>query len=275
MRRIVFSLYNNISIPHQSVPQSKKDAFHEFYDRLVETQKQYAYDCGADYIHYTPSIPDYDDIQFEKLYRFEELTEEYDEVVYLDLDVVPTTKENIFDRHASHAGVGVHFIEAKPYWGERIDGQWWVDVFNLDKMNRIVKMCCKDAMLMLEGKYMTGHNAIANTGVLIGNKNSIQDFRLTERIDFADKVFNEALWDNIYPEQIASKFAKNNEVYFSFIKEYFDITINPIGLGWNYIIDETFTTTQIGAHLHHVVNKDFAKFDSSLLQSQACVGTLP
>lgn len=258
MKRIIFSLYNEVSIPHQSVPQSKKDAFHEFYDRLVDTQKQYAYQCGAEYVSFSPRINDYDDIQFEKLYRFEQLTEDYDEIVYLDLDVIPTTKANIFARHASADYVGAHFIETKPYWGERIDGKWWVDVLQLDKMNMVVKACAKNAMLLLEGK--AGNYEIANTGVLVGNKNSIQDFRLTERLEYADKVFAEAIEDNLYPEQIASSFTRNNEVYFSFIKEKYDIPINPIGLGWNYIIDDTYTTTQIGAHLHHVVNKNFTQF---------------
>lgn len=262
MKRIVYSIFNDITIPHQSVPQSKKDAFHEYYDRLVETQKQYAYQCGAEYVSFNPRIPDYDDIQFEKLYRFQELTEDYDEVVYLDLDVIPTTKENIFERHASHRHIGVHFIETKPYWGANIDGKWWVDVLQLDKMNMVVKACAKNAMLLIEG--MSGNYEIANTGVMIGNKNSIQDFNLIERMDFADKVFDEALTDNIYPEQIASSFAKNNEVYFSFIKEFYDVPINKIGLGWNYIIDDTFSTLQIGAHLHHVVNKDFSKFQAYL-----------
>lgn len=264
MKRIVYSIFNNITIPHQSVPESKKDAFHEYYDRLVETQKQYAHDCGAEYAHFRPFINDYDDIQFEKLYRFEELSNDYDEVVYLDLDVIPTTDQNIFDRHASHKNIGVHFIETRPYWGERIDGTWWVNLLKLDKMNMVVKTCAKNAMLLIEG--LNGNNKIANTGVMVGNKNSIQDLNLTERLNFADKVFQEARLDNIYPYEIASCFERNNEVYFSFIQEFYDVPINPIGLGWNYIIDDTFTTRQIGAHLHHVVNKKFNFFDQYLHQ---------
>ena len=266
MKRIVYSIFNNVTIPHQSVTQSKKDSFHKYYDRLVATQKQYAYDCGAEYVHFKPSIPDYDDIQFEKLYRFEELTEDYDEIVYLDLDVIPTTKQNVFDKHASNEHVGVHFIDTKPNWGEKVYGDWWVNTINFDKMNMVVKACCKNAMLSLEG--INGNNQIANTGVLIGNKNSIQDFRLTERIDYADKIFNEALEDNLYPKEIASSFSKNNEVYFSFIKEFYDIPINRIGLSWNWIIDNTFSTQHLGASFHHVVNKDFSQFEQNLLNPQ-------
>lgn len=261
MKRIIYSIWADVRL-HQSSPQEKKDSFAEYKHKLLAAQKRYAHACGAEYHCFMPSIPDYDDLQFEKLYRFEDLANEYDEVVYLDLDVVPTTNENIFDKHANRNNVGAHFIEFEPYWNEKIDGKWWVEVFKLDEMNRIVKGSCKNAMLMIEGK--TGKNSIANTGVLVGNKNSIQNFRLIERLQLAENTFQEALEDNIYPEKIASKFTRNNEVYFSFIKEMYDIQINPIGLGWNYIIDETFTTSQIGAHLHHVVNKDFTMFQSEL-----------
>jgi hypothetical protein len=261
MKRIIYSIWADVQL-HQSSPQKKKDAFAQYKSKLIASQKKYAHFCGADYHCFSPSIPDYDDLQFEKLYRFEELSEEYDEIVYLDLDVIPTTKQNIFDRHAAHSAVGVHFINAEPYWKERIDGSWWVDVIQLDKMNMVVKTCCKNAMLMLEGN--AGNNSIANTGVLVGNKNSIQNFKLIERLESVQPYFEEALTDNIYPEKIASKFERNNEVYFSFIQEFYEIPINPIGLGWNYIIDETFTTKQIGANLHHVVNKKFDLFTDYL-----------
>ena len=259
MKRLIFSLFNNITIPHTSVPQSKKDSFHEFYDRLVEAQKAYAHRCGAEYIHYTPEINDYDDIQFEKLYRFEELTNDYDEIVYLDLDVIPTTEENVFDRHASNENVGVHFIDVQPNWGKRNRyDEWWVTAYNLDKMNMVVKTCAKNSMLML--KDISGDNRIANTGVMIGNKNSIQNLCLSERLKKAEEIFEDAKDDNLYPKEIASLFSRNNEVYFSFIKEFYNVSINPIGLGWNFILDEMCTGKRPGIHMHHAVNKDFKVF---------------
>lgn len=264
MKRIIYSIWADVH-RHTSSPQEKKDAFAKYKDRLISAHKDYANLCNAEYHCFTPSIPDYDDLQFEKLYRFEDLANEYDEVVYLDLDVIPTSAQNIFDKHATHKYVGAHFIDTKPNWGERVYGDWWIDTIDFDKMNMVVKACCKNAMLLLEG--ISGNNQIANTGVLVGNKNSIEDFRLSERLDYADTIFDEALVDNIYPKEIASSFSRNNEVYFSFIKEFYKIPINPIGLSWNWIIDNTFSTKHLGASLHHVVNKDFSRFEKYLPQS--------
>jgi hypothetical protein len=272
MKRIIFSVWNDVTEEHQSVSDKKKKAFSEYKDRLISCQKAYAHRCGAEYVLCTPESRNYDDIQFFKLLQFEKLSEEYDEVVYFDLDVIPTTQLNIFEKHASHIGVGVHFIENKPMWNYRENGEWWVNAFQLDKMNMIVKTCMKNAMLTLED--ITGNNDIANTGVLIGNKNSIQDFRLSERLLYADKVFDEAKEDNIYPEEINQYFEKNNEVYFSFIKERFDIKINRIGLGWHYIVDNVYSFKTVGAHITHVVNKDFKRYSHFLDQTQTYKQTL-
>jgi len=258
MKRIIFSVWNDVTKEHQSVPNKKKQAFAEYKDQLILAQKMYAHDCGADYNVFTPETGDYDDIQFYKLEMFEKLSEVYDQIVYFDLDVIPTTQTSIFEKHAYHEGIGVHFIENNPMWGHRVNDKWWVDEYQLDRMNRIVKTCTKNAMLSLED--INGDNCVANTGVLIGNKNSIQNLNLIERLAYADKIFEEAKEDNIYPEEISKHFARNNEVYFSFIKERFNIPINRIGLGWHYIVDETYPFRTAGAHITHVVNKDFKKY---------------
>ena len=147
----------------------------------------------------------------------------------------------------------------QPNWGKRNRyDEWWVTAYDLDKMNMVVKTCAKNSMLML--KDISGDNRIANTGVMIGNKNSIQNLRLSERLEKAEEIFKDAKEDNLYPKEIASLFSRNNEVYFSFIKEFYNVSINPIGLGWNFILDEMCTGKRPGIHMHHVVNKDFKLF---------------
>ena len=262
MKRIIFSVWADVTEKHQSVPHEKKLAFTQYKDKLVNAHKRYATLCNSEYHIFSPELSNYDDIQFYKLNKFEELTQTYDEVVYLDLDVVPTSSTNIFDVHASNKHIGVHFIDVNPRWYQRVEDNWWIDSIELDKMNMVVKSCCKNAMLNLVD--VSGNNSIANTGVLIGNKNSIQDFNLSERLVFADKIFYEAKDDNIYPNDISNHFEKNNEVYFSFIKEYYNLEINKIGLSWNWIIDRTFSNKGVGVHLQHVVNKKFSMLEEFL-----------
>lgn len=262
MKRIIFSVWSDVTEEHQSVPNTKKQAFAEYKDRLIEAQKKYAHLCGAEYEIFQPEISNYDDIQFYKLHQFENLTRDYDEIVYLDLDVIPTTKENIFKRHAYKENVGAYFVDVNPNWTNRINDTWWIDTMNLDKMSMIVKLCCKKAMLDLNDVY--GDNTIVNTGVLIGNKNSIENFRLIERLEEADQVFKETLEDNMYPPDISNNFARNNEVYFSFITECYGVPVNNIHLSWNWLVDRVFSSKNPNAYLQHVVNKKFSVFTEYL-----------
>jgi len=281
MKKIIFSVWANITEEHSSVPDSKKQAFAEYKDRLIAAQKQYAHFCSAEYHIFEPNIFNYDDVQFYKLNKFESLAADYDEVVYFDLDIIPTTNLSIFDKHASNPGLGVHFIDVNPRWRYRNDpgsnkltanpyhddlgyyAEWWVTAHGgFDKMNMVVKSCIKNAMLDIVG--FKKDNMIANTGVLIGNKNSIEHLKFQERFFEVDEIFKEAKEDNIYPEEISSCFDQNNEVYLSFMKDYYNIPINKISLAWNWIIDETFTTKTNGAYLHHIVNKNFKMFEEYL-----------
>lgn len=257
MKRIIFSVWSEVTDKHQSVPDSKKLAFFQYQEQLMSVQKRYAQLCRAEYELFEPDLSNYDDIQFFKLKKFEELSRYYDEIVYFDLDVIPTTRSNIFEKHANNSALGIHFIDVNINWKQIFE-------YNLDKMNMVVKTCAKNSMLHLHD--LTGENSIANTGVMIGNKNSIENFRFSERLEKADEIFALAKNDNIYPDTISTHFDRNNEVYLSFIKEFYGIPINRIGLGWNYIVDNSFPNWTAGAHITHVVNKKFKNYFQYLRQ---------
>ena len=108
-------------------------------------------------------------------------------------------------------------------------------------------------MLLLHD--ITGNNLVANTGVLIYNKNAELNF--TEQLEEIHKTFIEACEDNLYPKEISNSWKPNNEVFYSYLIEKNKIPYDNIGLQWNFILDADNTEYSPSAHMIHQVNKDF------------------
>lgn len=103
MKNVIFSIFIDLEVDKKYTTEvvqhsrekrvHRKNRFTEFYDKLVENKQWYADFCGADFRMYTEFAPidglsDYDSIQYYKLKLLEELAEEYDNVLYLDFDVI-------------------------------------------------------------------------------------------------------------------------------------------------------------------------------------------
>jgi hypothetical protein len=245
MKRLIFSVWNDLTEKHPSVPLNKLQAFHEYKDILIDRQKQYATLCGADYEIFSSDTGSYVDTQFFKIHQCEKMCEEYDQVVYFDLDIIPKTKENIFENFK----FGAYFLPISPdRWLQKS-----IYLNQVHSMNRYAKLCCKKAMLLLDG--IPGNDLVANTGVLVYNKNHELDF--TSKLKDAREIFKEACEDNLYPEEISSSWEENNEVFFTYMIEKYQIKHDNIGIQWNFILDHKTKNYSPAAHLIHQVNKDF------------------
>ena len=134
MKRLIYSIYIDIpenlldpQPPHHNETEDKnkkaKREFAENYQWLLDKQNQSAKDIGVDYLHFTydekyiklqkwyndnyPFITEYNIINFYKIHLMYELAEQYDEILYLDLDVLPVTKENFFTAHNLSEGPAI------------------------------------------------------------------------------------------------------------------------------------------------------------------------
>jgi hypothetical protein len=135
----------------------------------------------------------------------------------------------------------------------------------IDPMSRYSKIAAKKAMLLLED--IVANDRICNTAVVCGNKNAANLLKFSERMSYIDKTLLEAKNDTLYPREYYEGWVKNNEIYFSFILEKYNVKYNNIGIQWNYILDEFVSEFTYGVHLIHQVNKDFEK-TFTLLESQ-------
>ena len=254
MKRIIFSQYSSTVEDHTSVTDYKRSQFNLYKDRLVEKHKQYAHICNSDYECFELANTDYVDIQFLKLLRFQELSEKYDEVLYLDLDVVPITKVSFFEKFNLN-NICAYNIQCELnsnhlYWRNKDDSWHAMDMYS--------KTCAKNAMLLLND--LTGSDYCLNTGVLGMNKSTVERVELSNKLNECKRLFYEAKDDNIYPSQMSRSWEVNNEVVLSYIAEKENIPIHNITLAWNFILDHMIFKFSSAAHMIHVVNKRFEDY---------------
>jgi len=249
-KRIIFSVWSDLNDDHPSATEEKVLSFNLFKDKLIQKQKEYAHICNSDYEIFTPDKDNYVDVQFYKLIQTEKLLADYDEVIYLDLDIIPKTNKIIFDEFD---------LDKVSVYQLPVGLSKWLKVNikdnNFSSMDKYCKLCCKNSMLLLDDLY--GTDRISNTGVFCLNKKSAESLRFTERLPEVESVFLGAVDDNLYPKEISSSWVRNNEVFLSYMLEKYSIPNNDIGQTWNYILDEFIKEPTDACHFIHQVNKEF------------------
>ena len=256
MKRIIFSLYRNDLADHESVPTFKREQFRKYAYHIEQKHRDYATAVGADYKLFKPYSTDYIDVQFEKLNMFEKLCNKYDEIMYIDFDVIPNTTVNIFERFDLNK-VCAFDIEVADIDNDELRGRL-NDNFEWHSMDMYTKAHNKKAMLLLHD--INGTQSCINTAVVVMNADCVRNLNFAERSVEAVRTFNESLEDNLYPQQISKNWVLNNEVIFSYIIEKYNVPFTNIGMPWNFILDHNEQNMTAAAHFLHFVHKKFNLF---------------
>lgn len=251
MKRIIFSIFTDELNKHTSVSDYKRQQFLKYKDRIIAAHKSYAMQCNADYELLTSIETDYDELQFNKLIKLEELSDSYDEIVYIDFDVVPQNDKSIFDSFDLNNICAYSIPSPVPFDELRFrmqDDNW-------HKMDMYTKTCAKNAMLLLDD--INGSDNCINTGVVAANKKSIEVLRFSENLIHCKNKLDLAIADNLYPKEIHNRWIYNNEVFVSYLIERYNIPYVDIGIQWNFILDHISPQPSAAAYLIHHVNKEF------------------
>lgn len=250
MKRIIYSIYTNNLDPHTSATDYKRSQFEKWKDNIEDNQKRYAFLCGADYELHTTETTSYDNVQFEKILQLEKYASDYDEMLYLDFDVVCSTTVNYFEFH-DMTKLTAHRLDRtlKPHKLRRAMN------YGIHKQNVYGKTCAKNSMLLLDN--ITGNSSLVNTGVVGCNKDIAYEMEFENRLQLLHDILDEAKEDNLYPSEISNSFFRNNEVYVSYLIEKYDIPFTDIGMPWNFILDGYCGVPSPAAHFVHHVNKEF------------------
>ena len=275
MKRIIFSLF--IDIPKAELDLfddhiKKPDAVHtnyntknEFqinYQRLVDCKVEYAKSIGVDfkmvedYTEYYkffrknyPEITSYNIVNFFKIHLLYEYGKKYDEVLYLDFDVVPNTDENFFEVWDLSKGICVLNNN------ERVSPIQKITERTQTIRSPNAKYYNAQAMLIEKGLSPT--NDVINTGIVGISKKHLD--QLEYFTDFKDdlKLMTSLIGVyDLFPKKIADFFGYDNETLFAVKLKEKKVPVQWLDKDWHYFFDsQMFIPTT--AKLIHAINKRF------------------
>lgn len=280
MKNIIFSIYVDIAdedldnpagYSHDGVKdkssksENVKLAFDEYAFRLMFEQNLYATSVGAQYKLYGQEdfeifknefqkkysqISVYDIINFYKHHLMYELSNDYNNVCYLDFDVVPNTDKNIFKAFEKDK----FFIaenNAEAIWGKTVEHKW----YNTCIRNPATKYWNAHAMLIEEGYNPDAD--VFNTGIMVATSKVIKELNYFDGFDDIINLMTELKEDpdSMYPKNIQRVFNYDNETIFAYNIVTKGISIDYMGRDWHCVV--VGADPDPNAHMYHVINKKF------------------
>lgn len=264
MKRIIFTVYDDLKTQeHNNVDLdiSAQIQVAEYMDRLVNNKKEYAKSCGVDFKFFHNTMGDKNlgktDIAFtnSNLYKHQlmaKLADEYDQVMYVDMDVVFNTTENVFDKIDLSKGIAVKDQDLE------VHSKSYSEALKLSfgMRNPTLKyFITKD---LLGGK----DNHVINTGIIIGNSSDIKKLQYIKRlppiVKRIAKLKDESIKDGKL-NWIRHFFYPNNESIFSYILEKHKIPYQILDDTWHDIRDDQIVDRPYGKIIHFI-NKQFHAF---------------
>ena len=286
--RIVFSVYINFTEEdfekNEDLEKNIKNTnkFKSHYNFLRNRQIEYSKKIKTDYIlfendnmwkdykkHFNnkfPFISNYNIVNFYKIHLMYELTKRYEEVLYLDFDVVPITSENIFTYFDINKGIACRVNHEK-------DGKYVHDFlsFNHDLLKdleqnyenyyilserspRAKYWNCR-AMLTYDG--LDGDNDVYNTGIVLANRENLE--KLAYFKNFSDSLkFMTYIKDKetFWPKFMRASFGYDNETLFSYKMKTNNINLININMDWHHTMHQ-WSFIPKDTKMVHVINKDF------------------
>jgi hypothetical protein len=261
MRRVIFTSYDHLeekSLSANDIILQRQIS--EYFDRLVENKKSYSEKIGVDFILYHNTMKDFKvstDLEFTKvnLYKhhlLDKLTEEYDEVMYVDMDVVFNTEKNVFEELPLNEGI--HFIDQDDYIISKDIKELLLHEIGL--RNPTLKYhITKD---LLGGR----DNHVINTGIIIGKSEHLKQIKLIERLPSVIENINELkkqIGSRRDPVYLRAHYYPNNESVFSYIIEEYNIPYKILDKKWHTIVDH-IPVEKNHAEIYHFINKNFCGY---------------
>jgi len=287
MKRVIFSIHIDLEeekLDKQLGPYwaweledrstKTKRVMNEYSERLIENKKDYADLHNCDYFHYTNGNDykqfrdlmysycteqnEYHVVNFYKLWKMERLAEEYDEVLYVDFDVLFETKENFFDVHNLNDGIHVH-LEDYHEKALKYISRWSNQKLYLRSM--INKYFIAHALCSYD--FMSPRVPITNTGIIGATKKHIQQLNYFENLE--EILNNITLFKNdpnsMYTDNIKETMDYNNEPIYSYLLAKNKVPAVNINGPWHQILDHRTETREeylkLERKMTHFITKKF------------------
>lgn len=265
MKRVIFTCYDDVKdkVDQWGILSFQQNQIKDYFDRLISNKEKYAEQIGAQFIFYHNQMSSFvlEDVGLEftkaNLYKhhlFAQLAEVYDEVMYVDMDVVFNTNKNVFEELDLSKGIYIkdQDTEIKSKVNEEI---LFGEVGN---RNPTLKYhITKD---LLGGKDCH----VMNTGIMIGRSEFIKQIKYAERLpDLIQQI--QDIKTNSLKNNTATflrmYYYPNNESIFSYILEEYNIPYVLMEDRWHRIIsDDPEYIDWNEIEIAHFINKKFNAF---------------
>ena len=281
MKRIIYSFY--IDIPKQEldifdkelpiVKDKKampinlvtKDRLKKHFLRLLVEKEAYAkklgydfklFEYGPDWILFEqklkrerPYLTTYNIVNFYKIHLLYELAKQYDEVLYLDFDVVPMQHVDFFEHWDLTKGIAVLNNNDRVLVPENVN----------DSSTTIRSPTAKfyNAQAMLFEKGLSTKNDVINTGIIGASAEHLNTLAYFEDFDKNLKLMtNLTKESDLHPPRLLKYFGWDNETLFAVKIKENNVPILWLDDKWHYFFSNQKHVPQ-KVILCHTINKDF------------------
>jgi len=266
MNRLIFSLYvevpDNEFVDNVETNLNTKKEMNDNYQKLVDCKQQYADSIGVDFVmvnkfkeYYDemkskyPFLTTYNIINFYKIYLLYKFSSKYDEILFLDFDVVPNTKENFFEVWDLSKGVAILNNNDKVM---RLD--------ELTESNQTIRSPTSkyyNTKAMLFDMGMKTENDVVNTGIIGINKSNLYKLAYFNTFDQDMIKMTQLKFDtSVFPKKVVGYFGYDNETLFGVKIKENDVPVQWLDDKWHYFFDKWLFIPK-DTKLIHAINKRF------------------
>lgn len=277
MKRAIYSLY--IDIPQDrldvqpayvgdtiSKSERTKIELQQNYQTLIDTKVRYCKIVDADFIMFErdskyenylqwfqqnyPDVTEYNVINFYKIKLMYDLAERYDEILYLDFDVVPITDQNFFEVWDLSKGIAI---------ANNNDKVRKVRFAEVNSCNRSPTAKYYNSMAMLIDQEYGYENDVFNTGIIGASTehlNQLEYFNnFNDTLDMMKRL--QQYGQSMFPDNIVDIFGYDNETVWSYKVGSTNTPIQWLDDNWHFFFDGDYIKKD--SKFIHAINKKFNK----------------
>jgi len=281
MKRVIYSFYidipkHELDIFDKELPIVKnkkampinlvtKDRLKKHFLRLLVEKQAYAkklgydfklFEYGPDWILFEqklkrehPYLTTYNIVNFYKIHLLYELAKQYDEVLYLDFDVVPMQNIDFFEHWDLTKGIAVLNNNDRVLVPENVT----------DSSTTIRSPTAKfyNAQAMLFEKGLSTKNDVINTGIVGANAEHLNKLAYFKDFDKNLKLMTDLTKESdLHPPRLLKYFGWDNETLFAVKIKENNVPILWLDENWHYFFSNQKHVPQ-RVILCHAINKDF------------------
>ena len=285
MKRVVFSVFLDLpTYDDEPRASNNMEIIKKYYDAIVENHRNYAHSCDANYVIFNynagyekfyqklksidPTITHYQTINNFKIHCLDLLKHDYNEILYLDLDVFVNTEKNIFEEFDLSKGICLApqtlrfeiFKQRGTLYGSNYMGKLLKpENYYIDTRAVEVKYAIAKTLLIMDDIFIDPE--IWNTGIVAINADHVNE------LDYFGKDFNRICEDiienrtdeiGLFAPELLKVFSINNESIISYLTYSKNIDVHVLGDDWHHIYDDRNEgSPNRESNLIHIVNKKF------------------